>query len=188
VASPTMLTLMASLIQRRASVNDPEWYRAAIRARGLTWESFAHRAGISRKTLGDWLSGRRCCHVRTELKVAWALQEIKLAFPSVEEESWRRAMPPHVRDLLGPVAKGDPEREGRRRPPREGDYLAALSTVPPLKAWEDYGYRLVPSGRAGAAFRRDLAEGRPWLAFPEVFKDEADYLAAASMSFRSLWP
>jgi hypothetical protein len=185
---------MVDAIVRRPSVLDPEWYRQAIRARGYTLESFAPVAGISRKTLGDWLAGRRSSHLRTEVKVYWALKTTPVVFDSGDAASWRRSLPPHIAELLGPDVRAEPGGEGRshkdvrRRPPSESAYLAALATVPPLRAWQEYGYRLVASGRAGAAFRHQLAAGRPWLAFPEVFGDEAGYRATAAMDFRPLWP
>lgn len=185
---------MVDSIVRRPSVLDPEWYRQAIRARGYTLESFAPVCGISRKTLGDWLAGRRSSHLRTEVKVYWALKATPVVFDSGDAHSWRRSLPPHIAELLGPDVRAEPGGEGRSRKggrgrrPTESAYLAALATVPPLKAWETYGYRLVPSGRAGAAFRRQLAAGRPWLAFPEVFGDEAGYRLMAAMNFDPLWP
>jgi lambda repressor-like predicted transcriptional regulator len=59
-----MLSLVATLIQRRQSVLVREKCRRSIRARGFTLGSFAAEAGISRKTLERWLNGDHCYHVR----------------------------------------------------------------------------------------------------------------------------
>jgi transcriptional regulator with XRE-family HTH domain len=181
---------VATFIQRRPSVRDPEWYLREIRARGFTLEQFASKAGISRKTLGNWLSGRRSCHIRTEWKVFYALGEEAVLIPLDGAQPWRREVPKQGQRLLESIPRsnpGEPSATGRRAPTPEA-YLAALAAVPALEAWIDHGYRLLPSGRATSAFRRDLAESRPWLAFPEAYGDEAGYRSVAGLDFRPLWP
>jgi transcriptional regulator with XRE-family HTH domain len=171
------MRIASMLIQRRPSVLVPDQCRRAIRARGMTLEGFAAVAGVSRKTLGDWLAGRRSCQITTELKVVRALRDCPVLIPADLDQLLPLPMPSQARELVGPPARprGE-EREvhGHRRPSPSA-YLSALAAVPPLTAWETFGYRLVPSGRAGSAFRRHLAEGKPWLAFPDVVGDEESW-------------
>ena len=179
-------------IVRRASVLDPERAARAIRARGFTLEVFAQRAGVSRKTLGDWLSGRRCCQLATELRIVRALRDYPVVITAdPDAATWGVPMPAAVGQVVGRPAQpvkvtGQPPE--RRPEPSLDDYAAALAVEPPLRAWRDYGYRLVPSGRAGAAFKRALAEGRVWDAFPETYGDESTYRATAGMIWHPLWP
>ncbi len=172
---------------------DPELAARAIRARGFTLERFAQTAGVSRKTLGDWLSGRRCCQLATELRIVRALRDYPIIITSDPDAAtgWAVPMPPAGRQVVGPpvgfvrLAENGP----RRRPgPTLDDYAAALTTARPLEAWQSYGYRLVPSGRVGAAFKRALADGRIWDAFPETYGDESGYRATVGMRWQPLWP
>ena len=172
---------------------DPERAARAIRARGFTLERFALTAGVSRKTLGDWLSGRRCCQLATGLRIVRALRDYPVIITSDPDAAtgWAVPMPPAARQVVGaPVgAVRSVESAPRRRPgPSLDDYAAALTTVRPLEAWQSYGYRLVPTGRVGQAFLRALADGRIWDAFPETYGDESGYRAAAGLDWHPLWP
>lgn len=180
-------------IVRRASVLDPERAARAIRARGFTLERFAQVAGVSRKTLGDWLSGRRCCQLATELRVVRALRDYPIIITADPDAAtgWAVPMPPAARQVVGPPvgAVRSVESAPRRRPgPSLDDYAAALAVEPSVRAWQSYGYRLVPSGRVGAAFKRALADGRIWDAFPETYGDESGYRATVGMGWHPLWP
>jgi DNA-binding XRE family transcriptional regulator len=180
-------------IVRRASVLQPERAARAIRARGFTLEAFAQVAGVSRKTLGDWLSGRRCCQLATELRIVRALRDYPVLIPAdPDAANWQVPMPPAARQVVGRPAPPvrAVERPPQRRPePSLDDYAAALTTVLSLEAWQDHGYRLVASGRAGAAFKRHLIHGRLWAAFPDVYSDEASYRVTEPMTFfRWWWP
>ena len=214
-------------VLRRQSVTDPEKAARAIRARGLTLEQFAAVAEVSRKTLGDWLAGRRTCHLATELKIVRALRDWPVVLASdPDAASWSVAMPPHARTLVGVIrSPGSRRRLGGRRLPDSGErrevarfmvggergafwgaastgllpgafgrplepvegrewpsveaYEAALGAEPALRAWRVYGYRLLPSGRAGEAFMRALVEGRYRDAFPD---------AAPGETWSRLWP
>jgi transcriptional regulator with XRE-family HTH domain len=169
-------------IARRTSVLKPEKTRLDIRARGFTLDEFAKVAGVSRKTLGDWLGGRRTCQLATELKIVRALWDYPRVIPESFDNPWPVPLPKSALEAIGRPARLTRGEPPPTRRPALGAYSTALATVPPWEAWQTYGYRLVPSGRAGAAFRRYLEEGKPWLAFPDVFPDEAAWRLAAPMT------
>lgn len=179
-------------IVRRQSVLDPERASRAIRARGFTLDGFAQVAGVSRKTLGDWLSGRRCCQLATELRIVRALRDYPIIITAEPDAAWGVPMPPAARQVVGRPArpvKATEQPPARRPEPSLDDYAAALFTEPPLSAWRQYGYQVVPSGRAGAAFRRALAERRPWDAWPELGDREFWQMFHIPIDFGApLWP
>jgi transcriptional regulator with XRE-family HTH domain len=155
-----------------------------IRARGFTLDEFAKVAGVSRKTLGDWLGGRRSCQLGTELKIVRALWDYRRVIPESFDNPWPVPLPKGALEGMGAPGRLTHAERPSTRPPGVGleAYIAALATVQPLDAWKTYGYRLVPSGRAGAAFRRYLEDGKPWLAFPDVFPDEAAWRLTAPLT------
>lgn len=194
-------------IQRRPSITDGEALRQAIRSRGYTIADFAKVAGVHPQTIRDWISGRRATQLRVEWRVRWTLRQLPIMFGDVpgEDPFGDRVvpLPPAAAAALGPgilrPPASDPGPLMVRRPPRAAlvttdtglaDFQAALLAVPPLEAWQTYGYRVVSSGRAGAAFRRALQERRPWDAFPGLGDREYWRTVHSAMTLLAppLWP
>ena len=194
------------LIQRRPSMTDGEALKLAIRRRGYTISDFAKVAGVHPQTIRDWASARRATQLRVEWKVRWTLRQLPIMFGDVpgDDPFGDRAvpLPPAAVHALGPGNLRPPVAESGMRiahasraallmdDPGIAAFRRALEAVPPLQAWKEFGYRLVPSGRAGATFIRALADHRPWDAFPEL-GDRGEWLsihAAMTLIGPPLWP
>lgn len=199
---------MAEYIQRRETMSDGAKLKQAIRARGYTIKDFAKLAQVNPQTLRDWVNGRRATQVGTEFKVRWTLRQLPVIFGEIDQDPYLDQsipLPPGARAALGPGAPRAPQESpmGRfivPRPPRVAALMTtsrplrafqrALQSIPPLEAWSTYGYRLVPSPRAGAAFMTALAADRPWDAFPELGDRDfwLTFHSATSILSRPLWP
>lgn len=199
---------MADYIQRRETMSDGEKLKQAIRARGYTIADFAKVAQVNPQTLRDWVNGRRATQIRVEFKVRWTLRQLPVIFGEIDADPYLDQaipLPPSARGVLGTGAPRAPQESGMGhfivpRPPRVAALMTsarplsafqrALQAVPPLEAWNTYGYRLVASPRAGAAFIAALADSRPWDAFPEL-GDRNFWLtfhAAVAIIAPPLWP
>lgn len=171
---------------RRLTPTQAEHLKGLIRERGLAIGSFARYAGLNPQTVARWLSGSTSVQAETELKVWRALRSLQpvigLHLPP-EAEAVIEKMP-HLQNL---PRRGEGGRWVAQRRQTEArlpvaSFVRAMGAVPPWDAWTTWRYRLLPSARVAASFKRDMVAGRVWLAFPEVFPDEAAWQTFAPLT------
>ena len=185
---------VSAVIVRRLTPEQAENLKGLIRERGLSLGSFARYAGLNPQTLSRWLSGSTSVQAETELKVWRALRSLQpvmgLHLPP-EAETVIEKMP----RLQTVPRRGEGGRWVAQRRKAEArlpvaSFVRALGGVPPWEAWTTWRYRLLPSARLAASFKREMVAGRVWVAFPEVFPDEAAWQTFAPLTVmdRPLWP
>ncbi len=185
---------VSAVIVRRLTPAQAENLKGLIRERGLSLGSFARYAGLNPQTLSRWLSGGTSVQAETELKVWRALRSLQpvigLGLPPEAAEVVEKM--PHLETV---PRRGEDGRWVAQRRKTEArlpvaSFVRALGAVPPWEAWTTWRYRLLPSARLAASFTREMAAGRVWLAFPEVFPDEAAWQTFAPFTVmdRPFWP